>query len=73
MEKCLADLFDAANTARDNNNPGLASRLYKIHDIVNDMVNENEMLASHLESLMDNKNVNETVKLNIAIWLGHLN
>ena len=73
MEKCLADLFDAANIARDNNTPELASRLYKIHDIVNDMVNENEMLAPHLESLMDNKNVNETIKLNIDIWLGHLN
>ena len=73
MEKCLADLFDAANTVRDNNNPGLASRLYKIHDMFNSMFKENEMLAPHLESLMDNKSVNETIKLNIAIWLGHLN
>jgi hypothetical protein len=73
MEKCLADLFNAANTARDNNNPGLANQLYKIHDMVHDMVNENEMLAPHLESIMDNKSVNETVKLNIAIWLGLLN
>mgnify|MGYP007004418964 FL=1 len=72
MEKCLADLFDAANTARDNN-PGLASRLYKIHDMFNSMFEENEMLVPHLESLMDNKSVDETVKLNIAIWLGQLN
>ena len=73
MEKCLADLFDAANTARDNNNPGLASRLYKIHDMFNSMFEENEMLVPHLESLMYNKSVDETVKLNIAIWLGQLN
>ena len=72
-EESLDVLLKDAKLAQDNNDPSLSFRLYSVHDMFSGMFKENEMLAPHLESLMENKNVEETIKWNIAIWLGHLN
>lgn len=72
-EESLDVLLKDAKLAQDNNDPSLSFRLYSVHDMFSGMFKENEMLAPHLESLMENKNVEETTKWNIAIWLGHLN